>query len=524
MKTMRQIIFAGALLWFSPALLGQTDENWLAKLAEEESLALEALVLYPEDIREDIFIACGHPELLVRLASLQQESAEKFEVLLKDKPLDLQEAIWDLSRYEGLIPGLAGLPASDKSALNRLLQDYPEVIHKRARDSWQKTPSLIREAAFLMERAETSFAALFQTYPPETANAFHNLIEYPELLSLLHEEIRLSIVIGDWYARDPAYIRYLADSLGTVVARQQVQELEDWKNEVDRQKELGQDLSAVAADFESSYGYDDQYYAGNINDDLYYDNAPSEQIEVHYYYHYPYWLGYPYWYSFPRWRPLPFWYEVGFHYYPGRSLVIVRLPSIYFTNWYFSLPQHHYRYPRLSRHFINHYYGHRNSTSSIPTSVRVWKQLNREVVNDNWLRDDGKLEYRLGEFGKFEEQRLRYNDKNPDRKLSPAEFLDKKTRRYPDLEGTTLNREPSPSPRIKLEMPRERVTEPRVLPSTKPDKRTNSPKPASIEKAKDIHRNTWTPDRKIPTRASATQKTGKTKVSKTTKRKKTGTP
>lgn len=522
MKTSYKVIVSSIIVLQTLSGIAQTDQRWLSQLEEDESLALEALVLYPDEVREDIFQACLYPELLVRLAVLQKESASRFEQILEPVPTDLREAIWDMSRYKGLLFALAGVAPGDRKGLEQSLRDFPEVIHARAKSTFNKAPGLIRDVADIMDHADRSFTTLMLDYPKSTALVFQNLLEYPELLELLNEEIRLTVIIGDWYSRDPAYIREVADSLGIIAAEQHTRELADWQEQLNQQEDVTTELEQVAEDFETAYGYDDAYYAGELTDDLYYRPAVTTDIAIYYYYHYPYWLGYPYWYAYPRWRPLPFRFDLGFYFAPGRPVVVINLPSIYFTNWYFSTPYHHYRHPKLSRHFVNYYYGHRNSTTSIPTSVRVWKRLNQEVINDSWLRDDGRLEKRLSTFGKFEEQRLKYNERNPSKTLSPGEFLEKSSRNYPEIQKSAVPPTGAPAPKVNLRLPERKTTTTNPTVVSPRGSAINQTRGSAVEKAKDNHQNIWKPATRLPSKASETKKIPVVKPKTSSRKKKTG--
>ncbi len=101
--------------------------------------------------------------------------------------------------------------------------------------------------------------------------------------------------------------------------------------------------------------------------------------------------------------------------------------------WYFDHPHHHYHYSHLSASFVNHYYGHRHSGTTISMGVGAWRDHNREIMTDDWLKDQGRLPERLREYGRFEEKRQEFNARNPGRQLGPNEFLAKNARQYPEL-------------------------------------------------------------------------------------------
>ncbi len=199
-------------------------------------------------------------------------------------------------------------------------------------------------------------------------------------------------------------------------------------------------------------------------------------------------------------------------------------------HWYFHRPYHHYRHNHLSTHFVNHYNRHRNSGTTITAGVNEWRNENRDLVSDDWLRDQSRLPERLREYGRFEQERQTFNTKNPGRSLSREQFLDKNSKQYPELvrsratAKTEIQREradesqrrsdwaPSKEP-VKPEttqpprVPRTETPErpktqpiqpPRTLPTDKPQQpakqqpQTRQPvQRPPIDDAKDYHRDKW---------------------------------
>ncbi|MCF8243738.1 MAG: hypothetical protein K9J37_02525 [Saprospiraceae bacterium] len=407
----------------------QTERELLAQLLEEEQSSVEALALYPESTRVAILEAARYPEALIKLESLQGKTSVAFKSLLEPYPKELQEKVWDLTRYTGIVATIVEGGQKWGIDLDVALQDYPPEIMQRARELSYDYFPLLTEVHRLNRQWDGAFRELVATYPPPTRDAIQQLVELPEVLSLLTDNIRLTVLVGDLYQRNPAWLLRQMDSLNLVVAEARTKELDAWKKNLENDPEARAELEKAAKDYVSDDGYDDEFYN---YDDAYYDRETI--VEYHYYhYNYPYWFGYPSWYAYPRWRPYPYWYDWGFYYGPGNSIVIIDLPSYWFVNWYFYYPWHHYYYPHLSSHYANHYYGHRTSSSSITTNVRTWKNRNRDVVTDDWLNRARTDANAFREFGKFETEREKYNNSHPDKPVTQGQFLDKNSRKYPDL-------------------------------------------------------------------------------------------
>ncbi|MCB0629244.1 MAG: hypothetical protein R2824_02710 [Saprospiraceae bacterium] len=533
------LIFAALLISTSLLLKAQTDEALFTDWQEEDKAAIEALVVYPEATRLAILETARYPELLIRLESMQAETSNSFQELIASLQRDDQTMIYDLTRYPGLISRLALAKDTGQPDLKVILEDYPEVIHKRAGQAFERYGALLMEIDQLDQLADQQFRELIKPYPEATRDAMHVLVNMPEVLQLMTENIRMTILVGDLYRKDPDHLLRQMDSLQQVVAEANAKELDNWRESVEDEPEVVNDLKAAGEAFAEEYGYDDSYYE-------YYEADRNEKyvVEQYFYYNYPYWFGYPSWYFYPRWRPYPYWYESGFYVVLDGHIVIQSLPTYYFTSWYFHWPQHHYYYPYLSREFVRHtYYGPRPRTSSIAVSVNHWRANNRNLITDEWIQDDRRGAERFREYGKFEMDREQYNQRHTQQKsLTPTEFLDRNRNRYPELsrKRVTQPERVDPTPRT------------RTAPTTRPevtDKKTNQrewvnsrtkttapPKNApQVDKGADHHRTTIErsrvqrptvtpkPQTKVQPRVKTTPTTPKRTPSKTSETKKTRT-
>ncbi len=489
----------------------QDEKELLATLVEEEQEAINALVLYPEETRRVILEVTQYPEALIKIESIQRQTSDSFIGLLEDLPQETQKMVWDLTRYPGLIEALSALGTPTRSAINDVLEDYPDVIESRAREAAMNYYPLLVEINELNQSAESAFAAILYNYPAAAQDNFRELLALPEVLTILTENIRLTILVGDLYSKEPEWVIQKADSLSLEVARQNAEELEAWKEELQNDPEAREEFQLSAESYAKEYGYEDEYYE---YDDVYYDYEQEPQREEvivrHYYYHYPYWFGYPRWYVYPRWRLYPMWYDWGFYFGPGRRVVVIGLPSFHFTHWYFHHSYHHIYYPHLSARFVRHYDRYRDYNSSINNGVVVWAKRNRAVITNRWMQSDNNLPKRFVEYGKYEVARTEYNQDHPQRQLSQTEYLNRYDNRYPDLAKTV--REAKPEERVISREPmetRKRTIEPeRRYPTTRkepttrsrtekePDKKverkTIPPRTMpKVNRGKEHHENTW---------------------------------
>ncbi len=518
MKTLLAMTLAAGLLLagWPTAGLAQRDSALLANVTEEEQAAINALVLYPEVTRQHILTASLHPEALIKLENIQASTQEAFSELLRPLPQETQEHLWDLTRYPGLVSRLSALPPADEAALRQVLADYPEAVTDGATRAYAQHRSVLRQIEALETTAATTADAVLASYDPVVQKSLSALIQMPEVLSLLTEQLRLTVLLGDQYRAQPEYVLRQLDSLHLVVARNNATELADWRTSLEENPEIVEELGYATESYTETSEYDDLYYdPATVSDPPYAaDEAEDyEEVEVPYYYDYPYpyWFGYPYWFDYPRWRPYPLWYEWGFVYRPRRGIVVFRLPSYHFVSWYFGYPYHHVWWPGLSATFVRHYYHHRHYTSGITAGVGIWYRRNQSVLSDRWLRDDDRLVQRFREYGAFEVDRQRYNERRPRRAMAPRTYLERNRQRYPELNRTAPRTRSADAPAPTRTTPRRREgaadeapTRPRVR--TAPTRPTRPREPATqaprIRSGEEYHRNTIR--RTVPSRPRTT--------------------
>ncbi|MBK8192193.1 MAG: hypothetical protein IPK76_02845 [Lewinellaceae bacterium] len=428
MRTKTVALLCSAMLLTLGQAFAQTDRALLRELAQENKQSIEALVLYPENARLAILEAAKYPEVLIKMQSIRTKTGAAFRTLIEDFPRSSQEIFFDISRFPGLTAALVS-HQNDRTALSRDLEQMPEDKRSDALGLVERQMASLVKINDLNQTAQGAFDQLIATYPAPAQQAFRTLLGLPEVIDILNEDLRFTILVGDIYKDDPAWVIQKMDSLNLVVAREHAEELENWQKTVENDPQARQEFEGASQEYATEYGYTDEVYDTG-NDDLY--AAPRAVYPEQYYqYNYPYWFGYPWWAPQPCWRPYPYWWYWGFYPY-HQTVVIVHLPSYHFMHWYFYHPHHHHRYNRLSTYFVNHYYGHRKSGSTISMGVGEWRDQNRNMISDEWLGDRDRLPARLNEYAQFEQQRQKFNDKNPARVQTREEFW-KKTRRNSEL-------------------------------------------------------------------------------------------
>ena len=368
----------------------QNDSNYLT---EEDSAALNALVMYPEAVRIDILEACMVPAGILKISDLQKKSSAEFVKLVGNYKKEEQEIFWNLSRYPDLITILAENKDISEDRFSTILENYPEEIRNPARLANKNNFYVLQEINKIQNNTQNEFEQIIYTYPVRTQQAYRELLNYPEVLSLLNEHLNLTIRAGDRYKKDPKGTLQIADSINLVITRQNAKELADWKEEIQKDPEQEKELKNASSDYLAYNGYNKD----EINNSIDYEYINNYKCVP-----YPYWFGYPVWYPYNYWYPYPYWYDCGFYYNSFNQIVIIGLPSYYFTNWYFYYPIHIHHYPHLCNTYIKHYYGPRRPTHRNTVIVHNWVRDKSKYLPNDFISNNSKRVEVIRQIGKLD--------------------------------------------------------------------------------------------------------------------------
>jgi hypothetical protein len=448
MKTILKLSFIISGLFFFLNGFAQNDEAVFKQVISKDSAAVNALALYPVNVRNTIFEACTHPEVLIRMDALQQETREQFKSLLSLHSKEEQQKIWDITRYPGLVNQLADEGKKTKAKLTKIMETFPSEIRETALEYGRSHHDVFVKINELNKSSDYAFEELIKTYPRNAQYAFRELVKYPELISILNSNMQMAVLVGDIYKRNPNLIKRKLDSLNTVLAEQNAKDLKDWQEGLEKNPKAKKEFEESAREYARSQGYHD--------DDLV---VHDTKVVVEYVtYPYPYWYGYPWWWDYAYWYPYPYWYDWGFYYGPF-GMVYIGFPSWYFMHWHFFYNPHHYYYPYFSDYCINHYYGHRSSFNDPNKCVSEWVKTNERNLPEHFLDNDSKRPERLKEFGKFEMDYSQHTAAYPGKNISRNDFLKENKSEYKNMSGV-FNEEHR---NIKQEYRDVKVEEPREI-------------------------------------------------------------
>jgi hypothetical protein len=443
--------------------VAQDDNRSLLKqVIRENQETVDAIAMYPTETRKIIFEATEYPEVIAKLNAMQKNSQAAFEKLISSFSKEEQEKIWNLTRYDDLISDLAANRNMSEDEINNILVNYPEEIHKTALEERKNNYDLIVQINRMNKSYNSDFELLMSSYIPEVINVFREMIKMPEVLDILFDHMQYTVVVGDYYKKNPERVLHKTDSLNLVLTQKNTREADDWKQSMNDDPQAQEEYTQAAQEYAQDNGYQPEDYNASMTQDVTnYNSNP-----------YNWWFGYPSWYPYDYWNPYPYWYDWGFYYGPGRRAVFFGLPSAYFMEWYFYYPEHSTKYAELSNHYYNYYNRHRESmnNNSISHTVNDWRNRNKDIVTDDWDKNNFNRAQRFKEYGQMEIDRRKYNTNNTHQQIAQSEYLQKKQNKYPllsaDVSNKQLNRRDS-----KTQSAQENIPEPVKKPTvTIPDR------------------------------------------------------
>ncbi len=116
--------------------------------------------------------------------------------------------------------------------------------------------------------------------PIPAQQAFTHLLDLPEVIDLLNEDLRFTIMVGDVYRDNPDWVIKKTDSLNLVVARAHAEELENWKTSIENDPEAKLELQAAASEYATESGYTVEAAEANSVDEYAFDDVYDDRDPV----------------------------------------------------------------------------------------------------------------------------------------------------------------------------------------------------------------------------------------------------
>jgi hypothetical protein len=351
-------LFAFALI----TLQSSYGQAFLDSVAQDESKIVSAIAPYPADMRAAILDVSQYPQTLVKLKRVQMRTSQKFQDIISMYPREEQENFYQLSRFPELTKQLLDLGSQNMESARAIISSYPEGSRSAISDVYLNHFDELSRIKSLYESTQNVLERVTAKYPSLVQDDFKKVIDSPDVMSLLIDNIDLTVSLGESYKNDPqGIVRYL-DSRNAEITKQDAKDLEEYKAAVATDPKLQEEMKKAADEFATQF--DQQAFNPVTVNNNYYGSAP-----------YPYWFGYPYWYAGPMWYPTPFYYNTGFYYGTGGNLIVFGLPSFAYATWFFG--GGYSRYPGLYNHYRTYYNVHRTDVAN----VNVYRGFNTAARN-----------------------------------------------------------------------------------------------------------------------------------------------
>lgn len=315
-------------------------QSYADSLAKDEDAIVTAISAYSTEIRNAILNVSKYPQAIVKIERIQSRSSQAFQDLVEQYPKQDQEKIYSASRFPELLQHLSQNKGMNKGQINYVMKDYPEEIQNQVFFLYDTHFDDLVKMNNLYQSSQMAFQKVLEDYPLSVKNDFQKVISMPDVMELLVNNIDLTMSLGENYKSNPYKVTKLLDSVSEVLSNQKSQDLARYKQDVDSNQALQNEMKKAASDYAKSTNQSDTYITNNI-----YDNTP-----------YPYWYGYPFWYSYPTWYPQPLYYQTGFYFGSNGNLFVVGLPSLGFSNWFFNYGYRYY--PNMYNHYRWYYNDH----------------------------------------------------------------------------------------------------------------------------------------------------------------------
>lgn len=343
----------------STCLFSQSDVKIFDNLVSKDSSSVPVLFSYPDSVRNAILVASTYPQGFVRLNEIQKMSSASFKKIISQYNQRKQKQLWEITRYPGLTALLIENKGKSQQDLDGLLKKYPDKIKHSAIYFMKKKYSTLVEMENIRQDFATKYKAVSKDFPVEVQHSFNLLLSYPELVTVLSQDMKTTVTLGDLYKRNSQMVKHKVDSLNREIAKARGMEYEEWKRGIASDTAVQKELKKVSKEYQKDMEEDDIYAGGEQNEAIVKDFTP-----------YPYWAGYPYWYGRDYWYPYPWWWQLGFYWPLDGPIVFWGMPSFHFGWWFYNQPHYYSHYPNTSNYFNRQYEGHRNSNSGFNRGIR----------------------------------------------------------------------------------------------------------------------------------------------------------
>lgn len=358
---MAKLVVLGLGLLFAqgqPALAQVPYSNQQTTISDADPSLISSVASYRDDVRQSVLLVSQQPQVLTRLAQQQANSQQAFSDLTHSFNQTKQGWFYDIARFPDVLHTLATLPdGTDQQTVQEIAKALPANLQETAWKLYRHHHNDLVQVDNLNQQADQGFNTLIAPLNEPTQTAFRQLINMPDVLSLLTQQLDETTKLGLDYQADPTGTVQNLTDLHDKLDAQNKQDLANYQQQLDQDPQARQELAQAGKAYAQANGINPN--PAWPNNSVYYQNP------------YSYWFGYPYWYGSPLWYPSAFGFGAGFYYGLGGNMIVYGLPSFGFSNWFFNYGYGYY--PHLYNRFNNYYnYG--------IGARRIWSPANAGFV------------------------------------------------------------------------------------------------------------------------------------------------
>jgi hypothetical protein len=366
MKTILNVTKGLCLCLFLFTSLIAQSQSYPDSLKKDDEDIISSIAPYPADVRAAILNVSQYPQKIVKLERIQARTSQSFQDMIAEYPHEEQLKYYEISRYPDLVHQLVEGPPQTLQQVQPTLANYPKEVADAVSYLYPMHLADLKSMDKIFQSSQKALNKITEDLPGDVQADFNKIVSKPEVMNLLTERIDLVVSLGEAYKNDPKGVKEKLDALSSQINDQNAKDLADYKDKVANDPKMQEEMKKSAEDFASGTGQDQQSQPTVVNN--YYSSNYSP-------YPYPYWFGYPYWYGYPMWYPMPLYYYTGFYIGAGGGVVVVGLPSHFYSGWFFSYGYRHY--PRYYNYCNNYYVAHR----TFVTNNNVYRGFNTTVNN-----------------------------------------------------------------------------------------------------------------------------------------------
>lgn len=226
MKKLMFVLMALSGYWMASA---QEIRESVNRLLVQDSVDATTIAGYDAPVRASTFEVATNPQIVANLNDLRLKTNNEFKNKLSTYPREVQQQLWNLARYEGLINELVSAGQLANETRRNLLAKYPDDIRTDAEDCVKNHFDALKDVNLTYNKFNEGFNAMIALLPGVTQKAFKDLLNYPDLLSLLSNNMNLTVRLGDFYHKDATVLVAAFDTLHNQLEAQKAKDLEDWK-------------------------------------------------------------------------------------------------------------------------------------------------------------------------------------------------------------------------------------------------------------------------------------------------------